>query len=435
MIILTKKGIKNLLISILYNILNIKIKINVNLININKISLYIKMKKEKYELLAPAGDFPMLVAAVNAGADSIYFGLKEFSMRANAKNFTIKDLEKINEICNKKNVKKYLTLNTIIYDKELRKIENIIKKVKNKVDAIICWDFSVINLCRKYKIPFIISTQASVSNREAAMFYRNLGAIRVVLARELNLKQIKEISKIIEIECFCHGAMCVSESGRCFTSQFLFNKSANRGECLQPCRRSYFIKDEEGNELKLENNRVMSAKDLCTLPFIEKMKKSGIKCFKIEGRNRDARYVDKTVRVYRKALDKKLNEEEIKNGLEELEKVYNRGFSSGFYLKMPTSDDFANKENNLAKETKIYIGKVLHYYDKINVASIRLVSDLKLNDRIIILGKETGIIEMNVTSMQINKREIPLGKKNQEIAIKTEFKLKKNDEVYKIIKK
>jgi putative protease len=393
------------------------------------------MKKQKCELLAPAGDFSMLIAAVNAGADAVYFGLKEFSMRANAKNFKIQDLEKINKICNKKNIKKYLTLNTIIYDKEIKKIEEIIKKIKNKVDAVICWDFSVINLCKKYKIPFIISTQASVANKESAMFYKKLGAKRIVLARELNLKQIREISKIIEIECFCHGAMCVSESGRCFTSQFLFNKSANRGECLQPCRRSYIVKDEEGNELKLENNKVMSAKDLCTLPFIEKMKKAGISCFKIEGRNRDARYVDKTVRVYRKALDKKLNKEEIKKGLEELERVYNREFSSGFYLKIPTSDDFANKENNLARETKVYIGKVLHYYDKINVAAIKLVGDLKIGDKIVVIGNETGIIETIINSMQMYKQNIIIGKKNQEIGIKINYKLKKNDEIYKIIKR
>jgi len=328
-----------------------------------------------------------------------------------------------------------LTLNTIIYNNELKNIEKIIKKIKDKVDAVICWDLSVIELCKKYRIPFIISTQASIANKEAALFYKKLGAKRVVLARELNLKQIKEISKLVEVECFCHGAMCVSESGRCFTSQFLFNKSANRGECLQPCRRSYIIKDEEGNELKLENNKVMSAKDLCTLPFIKQMKKSGITCFKIEGRNRDARYVDKTVRIYKKALEKNLNEQEIKEGLEELEKVYNRGFSSGFYLKLPTSDDFASKENNLSKETKTYVGKVLHYYNKINVAAVRLFSDLKLNDKIIVIGKETGIVETIVESMQMKGKSIQIGKKNQEIGIKIKSILKNNDEIYKIIKK
>jgi len=273
--------------------------------------------KQKYELLAPAGNFPMLVAAIKAGADSVYFGLKEFSMRQNARNFTIKDLDKIEKICKPKNIKRYLTLNTIIYDNELKRIEKIIKQIKNKVDAIICWDLLVIQLCRKYKIPFHISTQASVANTKAAEFYKKLGAERIVLARELNLKQIKDISKKIDVETFIHGAMCVSISGRCFTSQFLFNKSANRGECIHPCRRSYIVRDkQEGYELEIDNDKIMSAKDLCTLPFIEKLKKAGIRAFKIEGRNRDPRYVDTVVKVYRKALDKKLTKNEIKQGLE-----------------------------------------------------------------------------------------------------------------------
>ena len=189
---------------------------------------------KKCELLAPAGNFAMLVSAINAGADAVYFGLREFSMRANAQNFAVKDLTKIKEICKQKKIKKYLTINTIIYDNEIPKIEKIIKQIKNKIDAIICWDLSVINLCKKYKIPFHISTQASVANSESAKFYKSLGAERIVLARELSLNQIKKISKIIDVECFAHGAMCVSESGRCFTSQFLFNKSANRGQCLHP---------------------------------------------------------------------------------------------------------------------------------------------------------------------------------------------------------
>ena len=199
-------------------------------------------RKPKYELLAPVGDFPMLVAAINAGANAVYFGLKEFSMRQSSKNFTLDDLNKINNICGD-DVKKYLTLNTIIFDNELAKLEETIKAVKGKIDAIICWDLSVIQLCKKHKIPFHISTQASISNVKAAKFYKKLGAKRVILARELNLNQIKKISKIIPVECFCHGAMCVAVSGRCFTSQFLFGKSANRGQCIHPCRRSYIVKD------------------------------------------------------------------------------------------------------------------------------------------------------------------------------------------------
>ncbi|MCK9595916.1 U32 family peptidase [Candidatus Pacearchaeota archaeon] len=390
--------------------------------------------KHKFELLAPAGDFSMLSAAVNAGADAVYFGLKEFSMRAAAKNFTIKDLDEIERICKPKRIKRYLTLNTIIYNSELKKVEEIIRKVKGKIDAIICWDASIIQFCRKYKIPFFISTQASVSNIESAKFYKSLGAKRIVLARELNLKQIKEISRIIDIETFCHGAMCVAVSGRCFTSQFLFNKSANRGECLHPCRRSYMIKDEEGNELKIDNSRILSAKDLCTLPFIEKMKKAGIKSFKIEGRNRDARYVDTVVRIYRKALDKKLSKKEVDAGIKELEKIYNKGYSSGFYLKMPTADDFAKIEHSASGEKKHFVGKVVHYFDKAQVAAIKLVSNLNVGDKIVIIGNTTGIINSEVTSIEIKNKKVSKAKKGDEIGIKIPTKVRQNDEVY-VIKK
>ena len=393
--------------------------------------------KKKFELLAPAGDFPMLVAAVNAGADAVYFGLKEFSMRATARNFSIKDLEEIHKVCKPRNIKKYLTLNTIIYNNEIEKVEEIIKNLSRRklIDAVICWDFAVINLCKKYKVPFFISTQASVSNIKAADFYKKLGAKRIILSRELNLKQIKEISKIpgLEIECFIHGAMCVSISGRCFTSQFLFNKSANRGECLHPCRRTYTVRDEEGNELRVQNSRIFSAKDLCTLPFIEKMKKAGIKCFKIEGRNRDPRYVDVVTRVYRKALDKKLNKQEIKKGIEELKKVYNRKFSSGFYLKIPTSDDFSDIENSAAKERKHFVGKVTHYFTRLGVATIKLVSELKIGDEIIIIGKTTGIRKSKIHHMEVNKQSVQKASKGEEIGVKLP-RVRKNDEVY-VIKK
>jgi len=384
---------------------------------------------KQYELLAPAGDFSMLSAAVNAGADAVYFGLNEFSMRAAAKNFQIKDLEEIQKICKPRKVKRYLTLNTIIYNDELKRIEETIKKVKGKIDAVICWDPSVIQLCRKYKIPFFISTQASISNIDSAKFYKSLGAKRIVLARELNLKQIKQISKIMDIECFCHGAMCVAVSGRCFTSQFLFNKSANRGECLHPCRRAYTVKDDEGNELKIENNQIFSAKDLCTLPFIEQMKKAGIKSFKIEGRNRDARYVDAVVRVYRKALDKKLSKKEIEEGIKELELIYNKGFSSGFYLRTPTSDDFSKTQSNASAEKKHFIGKVTHYFDKSGVAAVKLVSELKVGDKIVIIGNTTGIIHSKIESIEIKNSKVEKAKKGDEVGIKVS-KVRKNDEVY-----
>ena len=409
-------------------------------------------KTKKYELLAPAGSFENLIVAINAGADAVYFGIQGFNMRANARNFTLKDLPKIKKICETtipgKKVKRYLTVNIIVYNEELKKVEEVIKKAKKYVDAIICWDMAVINLCRKHKVPFHISTQASVSNIEAAKFYKSLGAERIVLARELNLKQIEKISNTIDVETFVHGAMCVSISGRCFTSQFLFNKSANRGECIQPCRRSYEvykIKDkQEGFELKLENDKVMSAKDLCTLPFIDKLKKANIKAFKIEGRNRDPRYVDTVVRVYRKALDSKrpLTSEQIKEMLKELQEVYNKGFSSGFYLGVPTSDDFSKVEHSSATKSKRFVAKILKYYPKINVALIRVSSNFDINDEICIIGKKIGIIHAKIESMEKNKVFIKKAEKGEELGIKFDFndsskstKIGKNDDVYVIYDK
>ena len=392
------------------------------------------MKNKKYEIMAPAGNFSMLSSAVKAGADAVYFGIKEFSMRNNAKNFAIEELDKINKICGAK-IKKYLTINVIIYDEETKKIEEILKKVKGRVDAVICWDLSVINLCHKLKIPFHISTQASVSNSESAKFYKNLGAERIVLARELNLEQIKEISKIIPVECFVHGAMCVAVSGRCFMSEHLFKRSANRGMCAQVCRRSYILTDDEGRKLKINRNTVMSAKDLCSLPFIEKLKDAGITSFKIEGRNRDARYVDSVVRIYRKALDKKLTKEEIKEGLDELKKVYNRGFSSGFYLGTPTSDDFSTVENSSATTTKQFIGKVTHYYPQAKAGAILLsTGELKVGDNIAIIGNTTGIEKIKIESLEIKNSSVEKASKGEEVGIKLP-KVRVNDEVYIIKEK
>ena len=390
--------------------------------------------KTKYELLAPAGDFSTLVAAIKAGADAVYFGLKEFSMRANAKNFAIKDLAKINKLCGKE-VKKYLTLNVIVYNEELKKLEATIKKVKGKVDAIICWDLAVINLCKKYKIPFHVSTQASISNKETAEFYKKLGAERIVLARELNLKQIKEISKILPVETFIHGAMCVAVSGRCFMSQELFGRSANRGQCTQVCRRTYKLTDEEGRELKINRGTVMSAKDLCTLPFIDKLKKAGIISFKIEGRNRDARYVETVVKEYRKAIDHKLSKQEVKDSLDKLKTVYTKGFSSGFYLGVPTNDDFSNLEHSAATLKKEFIGKVLHYYPSPKVGTIKIQTGIIMpGDMLAVIGNTTGIESFKVKTLEIKNKKVTQAKKGQEVGIKFPKRVRKNDDVY-IIKK
>jgi putative protease len=395
-------------------------------------------KKSKYKLLAPVGNFAMLRAAVDAGADAVFFGLQQFNMRASAKNFEIKDLDEIRKICKPQGVKMYMTLNIIIYPEEVKQVDSLLKKIKNKIDAIICWDFSVIQLCKKHKIPFHISTQASISNPESALFFKKLGAKKIVLARELNLKQIKQISKILkgkpEIECFCHGAMCVSISGRCFMSQHLHGKSANRGECTQPCRRAYKIIDlsDEKNELELDNNRVMSAKDLCTLPFIEQLKKAGITSFKIEGRNRNPEYVYNTVKEYKKALNKKLSKEEIKQSVNEIQKVYNRGFSSGFYLGLPTSDDISKSEHGEQTETKVFVGKIEKYWPNIGVAQLIINSNpIKIGDDIYISSDKTGIVRTKIESMQIEHKSVSSSKKGDRIGIKAP-KCSEGDDVYLI---
>ena len=394
------------------------------------------MKTRKTELLSPAGNFPTLLAAIESGADAVYFGLQEFNMRARAKNFKISDLPKIQKLCKPKKIKLYITLNTIIYNNELTKLKNIIKKSKPFINAIICSDIAVMQLCKKHKIPFHVSTQCSISNSQSAKFYKKLGAERIVLARELNLKQIKEISKIIPTEVFIHGAMCISVSGRCLLSQFSFNESANRGRCIQPCRRQYInATDAQGNKLRIQNKHILSPKDLCTLPFLEKLKKAGITAFKIEGRNKEPEYVATVTSIYRKALDKKLNSKEIKQSLEELNKVYNKGFSEGFYFKPPTADSFSKSEHSSAKQSKKFIGKIQHYYNKIGVALLHLNNGpLQLNDEIYIIGKTTGITSHKITSMQINHKEVKTVKKGQDIGIKLPF-CRKNDEVYKIVKR
>jgi len=370
----------------------------------------------KYELLAPVGDFRNLRAAVASGADAVYFGVRGFNMRDAARNFSVRDFKKIREICG--SVKMYLTLNVVVYDGELKRIERVVKAAKGYADAIICWDLAVIELCRKYKIPFHVSTQASVSNVGAAKFYKKLGADRIVLARELSLKQIVKISKIIDVECFCHGAMCVAVSGRCFMSQHVHGLSANRGQCAQLCRRAWEIKDENGNKLRLENSRVMSAKDLCALPFIERMKKAGVVSFKIEGRNRSPEYVSVVVGEYRKALDKKLSHAEIVSGIDELKKVYNRGFSSGFYLGVPTADDFSFSENGEQSESKRFVGKAYKYWPKVGACSVLInTGKLKIGDEVYLISDSVPIVRARVKSIELGGESVGVARKGDDVGV------------------
>ena len=391
------------------------------------------------ELLAPVGNFESLAAAIKAKPDSIYFGISKLNMRSlGANNFKISDIKKITTLCHKKNIKAYLALNTIIYDKEIKKAQTILKKAKEaNIDAIIASDFSVIEEANKLNIPIHLSTQLSISNTTALKFLKKKikNIKRVVLARELSLEQIKDIKKQtkVKLELFCHGAMCISVSGRCFMSQFLHNKSANRGECLQTCRRSYTIKDiEENHELELNPDYMMSPKDLCTIEFLDKLVKIA-DCLKIEGRARSPEYVYTTIKVYKEALNaikKKQYTKSLKTKLmKELQTVYNRGFSTGFYLGKPINE-WSKTYGSKATKKKVYVGVVKNYYPKVKVAEVKLETrGLKLNQNIMFTGKTTFFKQI-VKEMEIEHKAIKEAKKQQTIAIKVDEKVRKNDKLF-----
>lgn len=396
---------------------------------------------QKPELMAPAGDWTMLRAAVSNGADAIYFGLDKLNMRAKAANFTAEDLPELVLFCKEHNVLTYLTLNTIVFEEELVELAEIIVAAKNnKVDRIICSDLAVADLCYKHQMPFCISTQNSISNSLAADVYKRMGAVRIVLARECSLEEIKKIraKTDLEIEAFVHGAMCIAVSGRCFMSHHLFGKSANRGECIQPCRREYEVYDPAiDKSLIIGEDYIMSPKDLCTIEFIDQLIEAGIDSFKIEGRKRAPEYVAKAVSVYRQAIDLyfegNLTKEKKKELLAELEKVYNRGFSSGFYFGIPSSEEYSDVEGSKATTRKTYIGKVLNYFKEIEVAHILIESgQIKLSDEILIMGETTGVLEIKLEKMIVNDKDEQSAKRGDEITIKVPSLVRRNDRVYLI---
>lgn len=397
---------------------------------------------KKPRLLAPAGDWTMLNSAINAGADEIYFGLKNLNMRAKANNFDLSDLDEIVKICKKSNVETHLTLNSIVFENELDELDLIIKSARDAgIDIIICWDPSAIMKCKEYNIPFCISTQASISNSQAAKYYESLGAKRIVLARECTLEKIIEIKNktSIEVEAFVHGAMCIAVSGRCFMSHEVFGKSANRGECIQPCRREYEIVDKDDNySMIIGEDYILSPKDLCTIEFIDKLIEAGIDAFKIEGRKRSPEYISKTVSVYKNAIDNyfagSLSKEKKENYLTELEKVYNRGFSPGFYFGVPGSESYAAIYGSIATTRKIYVGKVVNYYKKSKVAQIKIEADMiSSGDSIYIIGNTTGTIELTVKEIMLGESNVLEAVKGDDITLSCEDRVREFDKVYKIV--
>jgi putative protease len=398
---------------------------------------------KKPELMAPAGDWTMLTAAVHNGANAVYFGIDRLNMRAKAKNFGLNDLPNLVEFCKENNVKTYFTLNSILFEEEIIELDEIIPYLLNVgIDMVICWDLSVIQKCINYKMPFAVSTQASISNSIAANFYKSLGAKRIVLARESSLEEIKKIraNTNLEIEAFIHGAMCIAVSGRCFMSHHLFGQSANRGECIQPCRREYEVYDKEiDKSLIIGEDYVLSPKDLCTIEFLDKLIDAGIDSFKIEGRKRSPEYVAKVVSVYRKAIDlyfeSKLTIEVKKELFEELKKVYNRGFSSGFYFDTPSSEEYAVTYGSIATTRKEFIGKVINYYKKPKVAYIRLESGrIQPGDEILIIGKTSGIVEVKLNQILLDEKIVTEAVKGNEVTLECAELVRPHDMVYKIVK-
>jgi putative protease len=406
------------------------------------------------ELTAPVGSWASLQAAIDNGADSVYLGVGDLNMRSSsALNFSINDIPKLVRICHERNIKIYITLNTIVYDDELEKIDDILDELTGHgVDAVIASDISVILKAAARGLPVHISTQANVTNIEAIKFYSQW-ATTIVLARELTLDKIKNLSekiksenilgpngKLIRLEAFVHGALCMAVSGKCYMSLDLEGKSANRGECHQICRRKYKLFNAETNEeLLIDREHIMSPKDLCTLPFIDKLIDSGISVFKIEGRGRQPEYVALTTRIYHEAIlsvaNNTFSQDKVSAWLEELKRVYNRDFWDGYYMGK-TIGEWTNREGSSATEMKQYIGYVSNYFNKINVAEVNLdAGQLSVNDRIYIIGSNTGVLECQVDELRDNDGNLIQYSQKNIVSFKVPSRVRKNDKVYLIKKR
>ncbi len=410
---------------------------------------------KKAELMAPAGDLVCLSAAIKAGADAVYLGVKGTNMRAGAKNFSLPELRQACKLAKKNGVRVYLTLNTIYYEDELANVEKLILRAsKAGVDAFIAWDNGILSILKKHNLEAHLSTQASVSNSEAIVEYRkHFGIDRFVLARECTMEHMKKMQRNlvkklgkkeaekINIEIFAHGAMCISISGRCFLSEFSCGKSANRGECLQPCRRQYKIIDTSDNtdiEYEMGTDYILSPKDLCTLPFIEQLLDLKVGSLKIEGRNRNPEFVYNTVKAYRTIMDAyydKMPEDEFealkKSEMEKLHLVFNRGFSEGFFMGRPMKDWHTKSAGNVSPQKKVLLGRIRNFFPKICVAEIVVESgSLKIGDTIQIEGNATGMQTFQVEQMQREFVEVTSALKGDKVALKCPMRLRKSDRVY-----
>ncbi len=403
--------------------------------------------------MAPAGSFDSLQAAIDNGADSVYFGVEQLNMRARASiNFTIEDLPEISRRCKAKNIRTYLTLNTIIYDHDLSVIKTLINKAKEAdITAIIAMDQAVISYARQRQMEVHISTQINITNIETLKFYAHF-ADTVVLSRELSLGQVKKIveqvrqqdvrgpsGNLVEIEVFGHGALCMAVSGKCYMSLHTFNSSANRGACKQNCRAPFIVTDKEnGFEYEIDNEYIMSAKDLCTIDFLDELSNAGISVLKIEGRGRAPEYVATTVKAYREAIDaiydKTYSKAKVATWMQQLKKVYNRGFWGGYYLGRKLGE-WSETSGSVATHKKIYIGKGTHYYPKAKIGEFKLLAfDIQVGDTLLITGPTTGAKEIPLTEMYINDQKGTRARKGDVITLPLPFRIRPSDKLYKVVK-
>lgn len=407
------------------------------------------MKRSQFEIMAPVGSYESLHAAINAGADAIYFGVEGLNMRARSSvNFTLDDLRDIAAICNEAGVKSYLTVNTVIYDNEIEKCHAILDAVaRSGISAVIASDIAAILAARERGVEVHISTQCNITNIEAVKFYSQWADV-VVLARELNMEQVAAIhqaiidqdirgpkGELVKIEMFCHGALCMAVSGKCYLSLHEMNSSANRGSCTQICRRSYRVTDlETGDELDIENKYVMSPKDLKTIHFLNKMIDAGVSVFKIEGRARGPEYVKIAVECYNEALnsiiDGSYSEEKIAHWDERLGMIFNRGFWNGYYLGQRLGE-WSSKYGSSASRTKVYAAKAMRWFSRLGVAEFKLeTGELHHGDEIIITGPTTGAVELTLDEIHLDSGPTEKVSKGELFSIAVPVKIRPSDRLY-----
>ena len=410
------------------------------------------MKRNDIEIMAPAGSWESLSAAIKAGADSVYFGIEKLNMRSkSSSNFTTDDLREIVRICNENKVKSYLTVNTILYDGDLNLMREIIDVAKeSNVSAIIAADVAALMYANTIGVEVHLSTQLNISNVEALKFYAQFADV-VVLARELNMEQVSEIyqaiisdnirgksGELIRIEMFCHGALCMAVSGKCYLSLHEKNVSANRGACNQICRRGYTVKDKDSEiELDIENEYIMSPKDLKTIGFLDQMLNAGVRVFKIEGRARGAEYVKAVVGCYNEAIESVLNgtfsDTKVAEWDERLSKVFNRGFWNGYYLGQRLGE-WSRNYGSEATHKKIYVGKCTNFFQKLGVAEFLLEAQyLEVGDEIFITGETTGAYEDSVTEIRVELKPVDKVEKGTYFSMKTNELIRRNDKLFKIV--